>query len=145
MLLPLALSVHFNNALRQLIDISYACLVASGGRLMEHFLTAYAGYTTMRIWRNVVRQWIQALPYARTAEKNVQSSKVAFYYYLLNGLACRGNSVTRQLFFTTLLLVHKGLSRSGIEATGHMNLTLSPRTYDAHLKMHLQRQATQLR
>ena len=120
-------------------------LVGDGGRLIEHFMMTFASYSIRRDWTSVMNQWNKFKDVRQDAARCVESTRVAFHYFLLNGLAARGSSVTRQLFFTTLLLAHKDLSRTGIEATSHMNLTLSPRTYDAELLIHLRQYDAKLR
>ena len=123
----------------------YFCLVPTGGRLLEHFMTAFAGFTPRREWRSIVKKWAGGQDVSASVALLVNKVKVDFYYYVLGALTSRGSSCTRQLFYTTLLLVHKGLSRTGIEATGQMNLTLSPRTYDAELAIHLEREEFRIR
>ena len=70
----------------------------------------------------------------------IESVRSQFYFFTLNCLGSRGRACARQQFYITLLLTHKGLSRTGIAATSNMNLTLPPRSYDAELNRHLLRE-----
>ena len=63
----------------------------------------------------------------------VDGARNSFYLYLLSTLASRGTSANRQLFFITLAIKHKGLSRNGMRLFGIMNLGLPPRSYDPEL------------
>ena len=54
-------------------------------------------------------------------------------------LANRGRSANRQLFFLSLLAQAKGLSRTGMEVFGQMNMCLSPRAFDLELGSFLSR------
>jgi hypothetical protein len=67
----------------------------------------------------------------------IEGDRNGFYFHVLSILANRGNAITRQLFFTSLLLKHKGLSRSGLQIQNQMNLALSPRMFDVELRSHL--------
>lgn len=67
----------------------------------------------------------------------VAAEKVGFYFSILNALANRGRSGNRQLFFISLLAQAKGLSRTGLDVFGSMNVCLSPRTFDLELNTFL--------
>ena len=62
-----------------------------------------------------------------------------FYFHLISQLASRGTAVNRQLFFISLVMRHKGLSRSGLNMLSMMNLGLSPRSFDPELSDQLDR------
>lgn len=66
-------------------------------------------------------------------EEIVTGARNSFYFHLLSTLASRGTSANRQLFFITLVMKHKGLSRNGLRLFGLMNLGLPPRSYDPEL------------
>ena len=119
---------------------SYITAVHLGGRLLEHFLTAHATYSIRRIWRSVLKSWTEHKAIISTVEDMITSVQAKFYFFVLRSLCGRGRQCTVQLFYITLLLNHKGLSRTGIHATRQMNLTLAPRTYDEELQRHLIRQ-----
>ena len=67
-------------------------------------------------------------------EEIVTGARNSFYFHLLSTLASRGTSANRQLFFITLVMKHKGLSRNGLRLFGLMNLGLPPRSYDPELE-----------
>ena len=75
----------------------------------------------------------------------VDGNKNAFYFNTLSLLASRGTSVNRQLFYLSLVMQHKGLSRSGLQLMSMMNLALSPRSFDTELDVHYQQLITQRR
>ena len=62
---------------------------------------------------------------AEEAEKLVAAERVGFHFSMLNVLANRGRSANRQLFFLSLLAQAKGLSRTGMEVLGAMNMCLA--------------------
>ena len=110
-------------------------IVASGGLLMEAFLQTSSNYVTRRAWRSVMKK-VKANPdydHKIEVEEIVTAARNSFYFYLLSTLASRGTSANRQLFFITLVIKHKGLSRNGLRLFGLMNLGLSPRSYDPEL------------
>ena len=63
-----------------------------------------------------------------------------FYFHVLSLLASRGTSAKVQLFHLSLVMRHKGLSRSGLQLLSSMNLGLAPRTFDPELKALVARQ-----
>ena len=99
---------------------------------MEAFLQTSSNYVTRRAWRSVLRK-VRANPdydHKVEVENIVNGARNSFYFYLLSTLASRGTAANRQLFFITLVMKHKGLSRNGLRLFGLMNLGLSPRSYD---------------
>ena len=110
-------------------------IVATGGLLMEAFLQTSSNYVTRRAWMSVLQK-VRANPvydHKMEVEEIVTAARNSFYFYLLSTLASRGTSANRQLFFITLVIKHKGLSRNGLRLFGLMNLGLSPRSYDPEL------------
>ena len=72
-------------------------------------------------------------------------ARVSFYFFILSVLGSRGTSANRQLFYLTLLYRHKGLSRSGIDMMGRMNIALPLRTFDNEVRDHLYRYEEEVR
>ena len=113
-------------------------VVSTGGMLLEVFLTTSASYTARRQWNSLQN----ALRHHDDENKEqdiiriVQLCRNSFYFYLLNTLASRGTAVNRQLFFLTMVMQHKGLSRSGMTLLATMNAGLSPRSFDPELAFH---------
>lgn len=115
---------------------SVICLIgATGGLLMEAFLQTSSNYVTRRAWRSVLQR-VKANPdydHKVEVEEIINGARNSFYFYVLSTLASRGTAANRQLFFITLVMKHKGLSRNGLRLFGLMNLGLSPRSYDPEL------------
>lgn len=110
-----------------------------GGLLFESFLVTAGRRTSQRAMlalaktcRDEKRECT-----ALEAEELISVERVGFYFSMLSTLANRGRSANRQLFFLSLLAQAKGLSRSGMEVLGAMNVCLSPRTFDLELKTFL--------
>ena len=102
-------------------------IVATGGLLMEAFLQTSSNYVTRRAWRSVMQR-VKANPdydHELEVEEIVTAARNSFYFYMLSTLASRGTSANRQLFFITLVIKHKGLSRNGLRLFGLMSLGLS--------------------
>lgn len=114
--------------------------VGTGGILFEMFLGFYASYSSRRLWIHL-KQEVKDNPHSdvsEVVESIVCKSRNSFYFHLLSCLRSRGTSVNKQLFYLTLIMQHKGLSRSGMQLLGLMNLCLSPRSYDPMLLDHVQ-------
>ena len=71
----------------------------------------------------------------------VASVQNDFYFHVLSLLASRGTSAKVQLFHLSLVMRHKGLSRSGLQLLSAMNMGLAPRTFDPEMKALVARQA----
>ena len=67
------------------------------------------------------------------AEQILTDERVGFFSFVLMSLGNRGRSANRQLFFMSLLMQARGLSRSGMELQSRMNVCLAPRTFDLEL------------
>ena len=109
--------------------------VPTGGLLLEGFLKTSSNYVTRRLWNSVLKKISRDPDYDCETEVQeiVDGARNSFYFYLLTTLASRGTSANRQLFFITLVIKHKGLSRNGMRLFGIMNLGLPPRSYDPEL------------
>ena len=108
---------------------------------MEAFLTTTAGYGARREWgaiKAALRQQPNRDMDARL-DMLVDKAKNSFYFHVLSSVASRGTAANRQLFFVSLVMRHKGLSRSGLELLGAMNLGLAPRSFDPELNNHSER------
>ena len=114
---------------------------------MEAFLQSSAGFTVRRNWGTVRRKLRHDADSDVSDEVKdiVKSARGGFYFYLISNLASRGTSVNRQLFFISMVMNHKGLSRSGLHILSLMNQGLSPRSFDAELVIFEQSQAEKLR
>ncbi len=75
----------------------------------------------------------------------VEMERTGCFFNVLSCLSNRGISANRQLFFLTLLLRARGLSRSGSLLPKFMNLGLAPRSYDQELLQHMTRETTKSR
>ena len=67
------------------------------------------------------------------ADTILADERVGFFSFVLMSLSNRGRSANRQLFFMSLLVQARGLSRSGMEFQSRMNVCLAPRTFDLEL------------
>ena len=103
--------------------------------MLEGFLKTSSNYVTRRAWNSVLKKVSRDPDYDCKTEVQeiVDGARNSFYFYLLSTLASRGTSANRQLFFITLVIKHKGLSRNGMRLFGIMNLGLPPRSYDPEL------------
>ena len=99
------------------------------------FLQTSAGFTVRRDWGSVRRELRNDadLDVSDEVKDIVKSACGGFYFYLISSLASRGTSVNRQLLFISMVMNHKGLSRSGLQILCLMNQGLSPRSFDAEL------------
>lgn len=110
-------------------------LVETGGLLLEVFLKTSSNYSTRRAWNRLLGNVQRNPSYDRgvEVEEIVSGARNSFYFHLLSTMASRGQSVNRQLFFITLVMKHKGLSRNGLNLFSQMNLGLSNRSFDSEL------------
>ena len=70
---------------------------------------------------------------ALEAEQVLADERVGFFSVILVSLGNRGRSANRQLFFMSLLMNARGLSRSGMDFLSKMSVCLAPRTFDLEL------------
>ena len=128
----------------------HPCLAGTGGLLLEAFLASTAPYNVRRSWTSLLGrisgdQKSQTQDQQQDVKRVIKLCRTSFYFHLLSGLASRGTSANRQLFFISLVMRHKGLSRTGLRCLSLMNLGLSPRSFDPELALHEQRCAEQRR
>lgn len=121
--------------------------VGKGGLLFEAFLDLSAPFTARRKWSTVQRKIAnsQMTGVSDAIDAIVRDSQNSFFFYVLSSLAARGTSVNKQLFYISLVMQHKGLSRSGLQLLSCMNLGLSPRSFDPLLDIEEQRNKDMLR
>ena len=123
--------------------------VDTGGVLLEAYLVTSASYTCRRMWTQIQRRWAN-VDWEVTSRDEFDAFNAAkddiiarvrndFYFHLLSQLASRGTAANRQLFYISLVMRHKGLSRSGLNTLSMMNLGLSPRSFDPELSDQLDR------
>jgi len=109
-----------------------------GGTMFEFFLTIAASYNERRSWITIRTKCLSVNRVCTDVERQslIEGSRTSFYFWILGMLASRGRCANKQLFYITLLMQHKGLSRSGMELARSMNFNLSPRTFDQLLLEH---------
>jgi len=106
--------------------------------LFESFLTTHASYTVRRQWSSVRRKLHddESADVKCEMASIVKSARNSFYFYVLAALGSRGTAANRQLFYLSLVMRHKGLSRSGLQLLCGMNMGLPPRSFDPELRVH---------
>ena len=115
---------------------------------MEAFLTTHAAYTVRRHTWSSVRKSLrddESADVKHHVDSIVQGARNSFHFYVLAALASRGTAANRQLFYVSLVMRHKGLSRSGLQLLSGMNLGLPPRSFDPELVAHEQECALERR
>ena len=112
----------------------------TGGLLFESFLATHASYTVRRQWSSVRRKLHddESADVKHDMVSIVKNARNSFYFYVLAALGSRGTAANRQLFYLSLVMRHKGLSRSGLQLLGGMNMGLPPRSFDPELLVHEQ-------
>ena len=100
----------------------------AGGLLFENFVVTTGKRTSRRALVALAKLCLQ-----EQAEQILAEERVGFFSFVLMSLGNRGRSANRQLFFMSLLMHARGLSRSGMEFQSRMNVCLAPRTFDLEL------------
>ena len=123
------------------------CSVGKGGLLLEAYLDLSAPFTTRRRWASVQKKLADnpSRDVSRWIDEIVQDAQNGFFFHVLSSLAARGLSAKKQLFYISLVMQHKGLSRSGLQLLSCMNLGLSPRSFDPLVELEEQRNRDMLR
>ena len=111
------------------------CAGIAGGLLFENFVVRTGKRTPRRALVALSKLCLQE---QRTctdleADQILADERVGFFSFVLMSLGNRGRSANRQLFFMSLLMQARGLSRSGMELQSRMNVCLAPRTFDLEL------------
>ena len=107
--------------------------------MFENYVLCSGSYTSRKRLTSIAAKCSRESRKATITETQaiVTADANGFYFNLISTLANRGNSATRQLFYLSLLLRHKGLSRTGLDLVHDMNMTLSSRTFDTERKLYL--------
>ena len=111
--------------------------VLGGGILVESFIVMNGKRASKRLLIGLDKKKMK--PTRLVSNQLLDEVKVDFYFFCLNAMAARGRAATRQLFFITLLLKARGLSRLGMQLESKMNVCLPPRTFDLELDRHTTR------
>ena len=61
--------------------------------------------------------------------KIICNEKIAFYMHTLIGMANRGSSCVLQIFYLSLVLNFRGLSKNAIDMTSNLKFTLPKTTF----------------
>ena len=117
-----------------MLYLGWLCSVLSGGMLVEAFIVMNGTRETKRLLYQLEKKNMKLSN--SESKQLLDEVKVDFYFYCLNTMATRGRAATRQLFFITLLLKARGLSRLGMLLESKMHICLPPRTFDLELKRH---------
>jgi hypothetical protein len=99
-----------------------------GGLLFEHFAATGGNRVSSRAvlaLAKVCRDEKRAFSAQESADL-VADERVAFFFHILSLLKNRGRAANRQLFFVTLLVQARGLSRAGIEFMQSLGACLAP-------------------
>ena len=126
-----------------------ACVfsVRTGGWLLTFFLQNFGSKLIRRKLKNAIKEKAADDVYIEQAieEELVHVVRVEFYTWLIQACAVRGNAATKQLFYLSLLLQFRGLSRIGLQLMSCFNLALPPTTFDRLKSIELDRITVQVR
>ena len=117
------------------IDNFAVCAGIAGGLLFENFVATTGKRTNRRAILALAKLCLQEQRECTDLEADtiLADERVGFFSFVLMSLSNRGRSANRQLFFMSLLVQARGLSRSGMEFQSRMNVCLAPRTFDLEL------------
>jgi hypothetical protein len=107
----------------------------SGGLLFENFVATSGRRTSRRAIVALAKLCHEEKRECTDieSERMLSEERAGFFSFILTSLANRGRSANRQLFFMSLLVQARGLSRTGMEFQSKMNMCLAPRTFDLEL------------
>jgi hypothetical protein len=121
-------------------------LVRTGGELFEHFIVTQGTRKTRNSWtREITQLPLAAEVPAELQAEIIERERVGFYTFIVHALNNRGNSVTHQLFYTTMLLRFRGLSRSALTIMSNFSACVPPSTFDRFFVQALIQQADKVR
>ena len=128
--------------------MSKCMVVPMGGLLFEVFIINSGSYQSRRAFSAQCRR-LNADPTstfdAQVAQQIVDSDKQSFFMHILTTLVARGTSAHYQLFFISLLLNFRGLSRDGMRFLSRLNCCIPVSTYDRFIKKQVAEQEVILR
>lgn len=123
-------------------------LVPVGGLLFEVFIINSGSFNSRRALRAECKR-LSADPTSifdpQVAQQIVTNDKRSFFMHVLTTLVARGTAGNYQLFFITLLLNFRGLSREGMRFLSSLNCCIPITTYDRLLKEQLNTHEQMLR
>ena len=100
--------------------------------MFEHFLSNYAAEWLRKKWTKSKSNRLPGVQLIdiETEEFLHTKCRVDFFTWLLWACSTRGTSANRQLFYMTVLMQFRGLSRLGMQLVSCFKLTLAPSTFD---------------
>lgn len=108
--------------------------VRQGGMLFEHFVESFSAERIRRKWKRAKKAMTDDDVYIDDVVEDelVRDTRVAFFTWVIQSCAVRSTAVNRQLFYLSVLLQFRGLSRNGLRLVSCFNLTLPPTTFDRY-------------
>lgn len=115
---------------------------------MEAYLLINGSFQSRRLFKAELRL-IESDPNRQfnlgLEQRLVDTEKRGFYMHVLTTLMARGQSANAQMFYITLLINFRGLSRSGMKMLSALNCCIPIATYDAKLKTYVDLQRETVR
>ena len=96
------------------------CAGMAGGLLFENFIATNASRRALPALAKTCNQHKKRVCAPAEAAELVAAERVGFFCGMLALLGNRGRGANRQLFFFSLLVQARGLSRTGMEVTGDL-------------------------
>ena len=123
-------------------------LVSTGGALLEAYVLTNGSYKSRRLFKAQLRT-ISNDPLldfdAEIGALILENEKRGFFMFVLSGLLSRGQAGNGQMFYISLLINFRGLSRSGMKMLKALNCCVPITTFDDMLKAYVVVQENKLR
>ena len=116
--------------------------------MLEAYIMTNGSFQSRRLFHAEVKE-ISQDPTRRfnvgLTQRLVDTEKRGFYMQVLTTLMSRGQAANAQMFYITLLINFRGLSRSGMKMLSALNCCIPIATYDMKLKTYVDLQKTTIR
>jgi hypothetical protein len=108
--------------------------VRRGGHLFQEFLKMYSPAAVRKTWRKAFREKDEEEYFidGDTEDQLIDRTRVLFHTWVLHSMSLRSQACNRQLFYTSVLLQFRGLSRTGLDLPSKFSLALPTTTCDRY-------------
>ena len=138
------------NVMTIYVTFSFTCnhLVSTGGALLEAYVLTNGSYKSRRLFKTQLKQITDDPLHNFDPEIGLlilENEKRGFFMFVLSCLLSRGQAGNGQMFYISLLINFRGLSRSGMKMLKALNCCVPITTFDDKLKAYVLVQEDKLR
>ena len=123
-------------------------IVSTGGAMMEAYICTNGSYQSRRMFKAELKRMPDNPTYqfdTAVDHSILENEKRGFFMHILSGLLGRGQAGNEQMFYISLLINFRGLSRSGMKMLKALNCCVPIATFDDKLRIYVVGQEEKVR